>query len=103
MFDSNLSGIRGQVTITHGANIAAATTQQVTASVAGGQIGDRVFVSPAVAPAAGIGVDASPTITATTTAGGTVTICVSNVTTATVSAGTAVVYNIQLIRPTGSV
>lgn len=99
MFDSNMTGVRGSVTITHGANIAAATTQQTTAALASALVGDRVICFPAAAPVAGIAVTESPVVTTA----GVITVCVANVTTATVAAGTAVVYNVQLIRPTGAV
>lgn len=96
---SNATLLRGQVTISHGANIAAGATQDTTAAFTSAVIGDKVLATPAVAPASGILVGASPAVTTA----GQVTISVANITTATVAAGTAVVYDVTLVRPTGSI
>ena len=97
MFEGNLAAVRGSVTVNHGANIAAATTQQTTVAFTGAEVGDRVLSQPAAAPAAGIAVTESPAVTTANV----ITVCVANVTTATVAAGTAVVYNVTLLKPRG--
>lgn len=98
MFPGNLNVIKQQVTVNHGANIAAGATQQTVVTCADAQVGDRPYVCPAAVPAAGIVVTQSPTVTTA----GSITVCTANVTTATVAAGTAVVYNVELHRPTGA-
>jgi hypothetical protein len=95
--NGNLAGARGQVTISHGASIAANTRQDTTVAFNGAQLGDRAFVNPAAAPAAGI-IVVEPIVC---TVAGQITVSVANITTATVAAGTAVVYNITLIKNTG--
>lgn len=98
MFTGNLSVIKQQITVNHGANVAAGTTQQTTVACSGAEVGDRPVLFPAAAPAAGIAVTGCPTVTTA----GSITVCIANVTTATVAAGTAVVYNVELHRPTGA-
>lgn len=98
MFPGNLNVIKQQVTVNHGANVAAHSTNQVNVACTGAVVGDRPYVSPAAAPVAGILVGQCPTVTTA----GSITVCIANVTTATVAAGTAVVYNVELHRPTGA-
>ncbi len=95
----NTSSVRGSVTISHGANIAAQTRQDTTVAFANAALGDKCLVAPAAAPAAGI-VVVEPIVC---TVAGQITVSVANITTATVAAGTAVVYNITLIKNTGQV
>lgn len=92
-FSGNANIQRVQVTLNHGANIAANTVQLATATVSGLTTNDRVQVNPVAAPATGILVGA-----ARVTGAGTVEIEVANITTATVAAGTAVVYNLQVFK-----
>lgn len=92
-FPGNANIQRAQVTLNHGANIAANTVQLATATVSGVTTNDRVVVNPVAAPATGILVGS-----ARVTGAGTVEIEVANITTATVAAGTAVVYNLQIFK-----
>ncbi len=95
---SNTTTLRGQVTITHGANIAAASRQDTTATFTGAAVGDKPKITPAVVNAsASIIVVESPTVTTANV----ITISVANIGAATVAAGTAVVYNVDLFRNTG--
>ena len=96
---SNSVTLRGQVTINHGANIAAASRQDSTVAFAGAAVGDQVRASPAVVNAsASIVTVESPAVTTA----GVVTVSVANIGAATVAAGTAVLYNITVFRATGS-
>jgi hypothetical protein len=97
MFGGNLSIVKNQITVSHGASVAAATGVSTVVPCTDAQVGDRPYISPAAVPATGIIVGQSPTVTTA----GSITVCIANVTTATVSAGTAVVYNVELHRPTG--
>lgn len=95
---SNTVSLRGQVTISHGASIAANSRQDTTATFAGAAIGDKPKITPAVVNAsASIVVVESPTVTTVNV----ITISAANIGTATVAAGTAVVYNVDLLRNTG--
>ncbi len=99
-FPGNANVQRVAVTLNHGANIAANTVQLATATVSGLTTNDRVSVNPVAAPATGILVGAarvSGSATATNSAG-TVELEVANITTATVAAGTAVVYNLSVFK-----
>ena len=99
-FPGNANVQRSNVTLNHGANIAANTVQLATVTVTGVTTNDRVLATPSAAPATGIIVGAarvSGSATATNSAG-TVEIEVANITTATVAAGTAVVYNLQVFK-----
>lgn len=93
----NTASARGQVTINHGASIAANTRQDSTVAFNGAAVGDKVLVNPAAAPATGI-VVVEPIVC---TVAGQITVSVANITTATVAAGTAVVYNITLFKLSG--
>lgn len=96
-FPGNSNTLRGSVTLNHGANVAAGVTQDTTVAVTNAAIGDRVWVSPAAVPTAGIVVGAQAAVTVA----GQVSIRIANITTATVAAGTAVVYNVTLEKSTG--
>jgi hypothetical protein len=94
----NAAIYRGQVTISHGANIASVSRQDTTAAFAGAVVGDKPKITPAVVNAsASIIVVEAPTVTTA----GLITVSVANIGAATVAAGTAVVYNVDLIRLTG--
>lgn len=96
--DGNKTGLWGSVTVSHGANISANTRLDTTVAFPNAVIGDMVLAAPQAAPAAGIVV--LPAIRCTVA--GQITISVANITTATVSAGTAVVYDIQLLNRSGN-
>lgn len=89
---------RGSVTINHGTSIAATARADFTASFPGAEVGDNVVATPQAVPATGVGVLASPRVTTA----GVVTVSLANLTGATQAAGTAVGYNITLIKPTGN-
>lgn len=97
-FPGNANVLRGQVTLNHGANIAGNATQDTTAAVTNAAVGDRVFVSPNANPASGIVVSAATSVTVA----GQVSIRIGNITTATVAAGTAVVYNLSIEKNSGN-
>lgn len=94
----NTCSIRGQVTINHGASIAVGSTNQTTVAFTGAVVGDVVAINPVAAPVAGILVGNGRVSSANV-----IQVDVANVTTATVAAGTAVVYNVVLIRAVGEV
>ncbi len=93
----NLNGRRTTVTINHGV-IAAGASQATTVACSGLAVGDRVVTNPNAAPEAGILIGA-PRVSTTDV----LEVSVANVTTATVDAGSAVVYNVQIFKATGSV
>lgn len=96
---SNTNTLRGNVTISHGANIAANSRQDTTVAFTGAAVGDLPHVTPAAVNAsASIVTVASPAVTTA----GIVTVSVANIGTATVAAGTAVVYNVVLVKATGT-
>ena len=98
MQGGNANTFRGSVTISHGASIAASSRQDTTASFPGAVVGDKPICSPAAANAsASIITVASPLVTTA----GLISVSVANIGTATVAAGTAVVYNVELVRQTG--
>ena len=93
----NAAIARGQVTVSHGASVPANSRQDTTVAFNGAVVGDKAVVSPAAAPATGI-IVVEPIVC---TVAGAITVSVANITTATVAAGTAVVYNITLIKNAG--
>lgn len=98
MQGGNANTFRGSVTINHGVNIAAASRQDTTAPFPGAIVGDKPVVTPAVSNAsASIITVASPLVTTA----GVITVSVANIGAATVAAGAAVVYNVELVRQTG--
>lgn len=92
----NLTGRRASVTINHG-TIAVGSTNFNTATITGLAVGDRVIACPVAAPVAGILVGQARVSTTNV-----IEVAVANVTTATIAAGTAVVYDVQIFKATGS-
>lgn len=98
MFLANAGVLRGQVTVSHGANVAANSRAETTVAFAGAAVGDGVLCIPAVANAsASILTPQAPTVTTA----GIISVPVANIGTATVAAGTAVVYNVWVFQATG--
>src|SRR5262245_40707404 len=98
MFLGNANILRGSVSINHGASIAGSARSDFTASFTNAQLGDRVVASPAVVnPNAAVAQVESPAVTTA----GEITVPLINLGTATTTAGTAVTYNITLIKNTG--
>lgn len=77
--------------------VTAASTKDVTYAIAGAAVGDRVHAQPQAANSAGI-VSSDSFVSSA----GVVTTRFSNPTTANIAAGTAVAYDITLIKATGS-
>ena len=89
--------IRGQVTVNVGTVAANARTDS-TVAFAGAALGDKPVISPATVNAsASIITVASPSVTTA----GVITVVTANLGTNTVAAGTAVVYNVSLIKQVG--
>jgi hypothetical protein len=90
--------VRGQVTVSFGANIAAHSRADVTAAFNGAAVGDKPICTPAIVNAsASIIPVPSPAVTTANV----ITVSHANLGTATVAAGTAVVHNVSLIKNTG--
>jgi len=95
---ANANTLRGQVTVSHGASIAASSRQDTTAAFTGAAVGDKPKITPAAVNAsASIIVVESPAVTTANV----ITVSVANIGTTTVAAGTAVVYNVDLFKNTG--
>ena len=97
MMLANAGVLRGQITVSHGANIAVGAYSAVNAAFNGAAVGDSVVCVPATLPPASVAVVQSPTVTTA----GSVTAVAVNLGTATVSYGTAVVYNVWVFKATG--
>lgn len=93
----NAHTLRGSVTISHGANIPGTSTQITTAAFVGAALGDTVLAAPAADPIDEVLVGIGPVVTTVDI----IEIMVGNLSTATVAAGTAAVYNIMLLKASG--
>ena len=90
--------IRGQVTVNVG-TVAANSRGDNTVAFAGAALGDKPVISPAAVNAsASIVTVGSPSVTTAAV----ITVCTANIGTNTVAAGTAVVYNVSLIKQVGA-
>ncbi len=99
MFEGNANILRGSVTISHGASIAATARTDFTASFTNAAVGDRVIANPAVVnPNPAVIQLESPVVTTANV----ITVSLGNLTTVTTTAGTAVVYQVTLIKNTGA-
>lgn len=96
--DGNKTGLWGSVTVSHGASVAGTSRLDTTVAFPNAVVGDMVLVSPQAAPATSIIV--TPVIRCTVA--GQITVSIANLSTATIAAGTAVVYDIQLLNRTGN-
>ncbi len=98
MFLGNATILRGSVSVNHGASIAGPARTDFTASFTNAQVGDRVVANAAVVnPNAAVALVESPIVTTA----GVITVSLINLGTVTTTAGTAVTYNITLIKNTG--
>jgi hypothetical protein len=93
----NCHEIRGQVSVDLG-NIPGHTSLDVDVPLANALPGDRLVINPSAAPVAGI-ITSSPRVKSN----GVITVTVANVTAGQVAAGNAVVYDVSIIKKTGSV
>lgn len=98
MFQGNANILRGSVTINHGASIAGTARTDFTASFTNVAVGDRVIASPAV-------VNPNPAViqcpSPVCTTANVISVSLGNLGTATTTAGTAVVYQVTVIKATG--
>lgn|SRR5262245_4621283 len=98
MFGGNANILRGSVSINHGASIAGSARTDFTAAFANASVGDRVIANPAVVnPNPAVIQTESPVVTTA----GIITVSLGNLGSATTSAGTAVVYQVTVIKNTG--
>lgn len=98
MFVGNANILRGSVSVNHGASIAGSARTDFTASFTNAQVGDRVVANAAVVnPNPAVAHVESPVVTTA----GVITVSLINLGSATTTAGTAVTYNITLIKNTG--
>ncbi len=90
--------LRGQATVNVG-TIAGASRADNTVAFTGAALGDKPIISPAAVNAsASVIVVASPVVTTA----GIITVSTANLSSATVAAGTAIVYNISVIKNVGA-
>lgn len=98
MFLGNATILRGSVSVNHGASIAGSARTDFTASFTNAQLGDRVVANAAVVnPNASVAHVESPVVTTA----GVIMVSLINLGSVTTTAGTAVTYNITLIKNTG--
>ncbi len=99
MFQGNANILRGSVTVNFGASIAGSARTDTTVAFTNAAVGDQVVVNPAVVnPNTAVVPCPSPVVTTANV----ITISVANLSTATTTAGTAVVYRVALIKQTGA-
>ncbi len=99
MFQGNANILRGSVTVSFGASIAGSARTETTVAFTNAQVGDQVVATPAIAnPNAAVVPCESPVVTTANV----ISISVANLSTATTTAGTAVVYRVALIKQSGA-
>lgn len=99
MFQGNANILRGSVTVSFGASIAGSARTDTTVAFPNAAVGDQVIATPAVAFA---NPSVVPCESPVATTANVITISVANQSTATTTAGTAVVYRVSLIKATGA-